>query len=140
MAATRATTNMIVMEIFLPSLSFGSVRLFHISLPKFGGTPNLYLPWNQLQPRPVERRRQRGCLRFSNSCSRPMRELLPPATNLFLKSPSEKNRINKDGVIVISSTKTRTQKLTSAHKSFLPSVCLCVAKAIVFMLLLILQG
>ncbi|RVX15576.1 Peptidyl-tRNA hydrolase ICT1, mitochondrial [Vitis vinifera] len=34
----------------------------------------------------------------------------------------EKNRINKDGEIVISSTKTRTQKLISAHFSFLGNI------------------
>lgn len=48
----------------------------------------------------------------------------------------EKNRINKDGELVISSTKTRTQKLTSFLFSFMFSILLLFSKHFNFTVLL----
>jgi len=52
----------------------------------------------------------------------------------------EKNRINKDGEIVISSTKTRTQKSVSAPCFFLLSLFPICRYTIGLILLLFLRG
>lgn len=61
----------------------------------------------------------------------------------FVDFPSyeqEKNRINKDGEIVISSTKTRTQKLISAHFSFLLYILVLCSQSNWFHSAILLQG
>uniref|UniRef100_A0A5B7AVB2 Prokaryotic-type class I peptide chain release factors domain-containing protein n=1 Tax=Davidia involucrata TaxID=16924 RepID=A0A5B7AVB2_DAVIN len=175
MAAIRATTNMILKEIFRPSLSLslslGSVRMFRTSLPNFGAT--LHLTCRGISYNPVRcaasgstdggkkasarlSQVQQLMLEAEERAASAGNEPIPKITidhvtvsfarsggpggqnvnkvntkvdmrfnvkNAYWLSDRvreriiqmEKNRINKEGEIVISSTKTRTQKLTSAH-------------------------
>ncbi|KAA8529168.1 hypothetical protein F0562_034033 [Nyssa sinensis] len=166
MAAIRATTNMIVKEIFRPSLSLRPVCMFRRTLPNLGGTLRLVCRGISYSPvrcavsgsadggkKPSARLSQVQQLlleaeeRAASAGNEPIPKItLDHVTVSFARSGGpggqnvnkvntkvdmrfnvenaywlservrerimqmEKNRINKDGEIVISSTKTRTQK------------------------------
>lgn len=167
MAAIRATTTTIAREIFLPSLFFGSVRIFRTSLPIFGGpvaltcrrisyssvrcaavdsgdggkkaAPSRMAHVQQLMMEAKERAASAGnepipkitldhvTMNFARSSGPGGQNVNKVNTKVDMRFnvknaywlservrdrilQMEKNRINKDGELVISSTRTRTQK------------------------------